>query len=491
MRDADLISGGLVDEGLARRLKALACTAPLHDLDARKAKLDWADATVYQMAEIALHTIDQVTIAMDFDTGADHEDVVRRLQPFIAAQAPGRGGEEHLRVARWVLDNLINVGTADRGFRRVYGSVDATGAYRRRAFDFKLLVELAAPDGEVYLRASDEAINVLVGALDTDVESAQIAAEVKLENLISRGRLADAKLAAEQARYRTVQYGETLRAKLDATRRDVRAVDWAEEMPELLDSALSHIEARFRAENAILRNITRARDEAEDPGHKRRAAELVDIVGDCISRHTRLQSRLQAAGAVFRAEQDRQQFSGPPQRATIDLFGQLLVPSLELPIADAVKPVEGFFHAVAGLNVPVVPALSSLVSLLLRPVPERDKLVGEVPEPELVPSETTDHYSDEQWRRADELLDLPEVPRRLSGLLAEARELDPHVARLVALRALHSYSPEVGAAVRQGDDRTLLAVDDGTLLDDAEFGGADLLLATARIERAHDEEGVA
>lgn len=207
MRDADLIGAGLADEGLARRLKALACTAPLHDLDARKAKLDWADATIYQMAEIGLHTIDQVTIAMDFDTGADHHEIVNRLRPFIAAQAPGRTKDEHEHVARWVLDNLINVGTADRGFRRVYGSVDDRGRYARRAFDFKLLVELAAPDGEVYLRASDEAINVLVGALDTDVESAQIAAEVKLENLINRGRLADAKLAAEQARYRTVQYG--------------------------------------------------------------------------------------------------------------------------------------------------------------------------------------------------------------------------------------------------------------------------------------------
>src|SRR5207249_6556289 len=143
-------------------------------------------------------------------------------------------------------------------------------------------------------------------------------------------------------------------------------------------------EARFRAENAILRNITKARDEAEDPGHKRRAAELVDIVGDCISRHTQLQSRLQAAGAIFRAEQDRQQFSGPPQRATLDLFGQVLVPTLELPIAQAVVPGEKFFHAAAGLDVPTVPALSSLVSLLLRPAPERDKLVGEIPEPELV-----------------------------------------------------------------------------------------------------------
>ncbi|OZM72373.1 hypothetical protein CFN78_15385 [Amycolatopsis antarctica] len=486
MRDDELIGGAgplAADEGLARRLKALACTAPLHDLDARKGMLEWADASVYQMAEIGLHTIDQVTIAMDFDTGADHQQVVRRLQPFVAAQAPGRGREEHTHVARWVLDNLINVGTADRGFRRVYGSVDAHGAYQRRAFDFKLLVELAAPDGEVYLRASDEAINVLVGALDTDVESAQIAAEVKLENLISRGRLADAKLAAEQARYRTVQYGETLRAKLDATRRDVRAVDWDVEMPELLDSALTHIEARFRAENAILKNITASRDDAEDVDRKRRAAELVDIVGDCISRHTQLQARVQAAGAIFRAEQDRQQFSGPPQRATVDLFGQLLVPALELPLADAVAPVERFFHGSAGIAVPTVPALPALVSLLLRPAPERDTLVGEVPKPELLPAEAIDHYSDEQWRRADELLDLPEVPRRLSGLLAEARELDPGLPHLVALRALYSYSPEIGAAVRQGDERALLAVDDGTVLRDEQFGGADLLLTSALLDR--------
>jgi hypothetical protein len=74
------VGGGPVDEGLARRLKALACTAPLHDLDARKARLDWADASAYQMAEIALQIIDQVTIVMDFDHGADHDQVVARTR---------------------------------------------------------------------------------------------------------------------------------------------------------------------------------------------------------------------------------------------------------------------------------------------------------------------------------------------------------------------------------------------------------------------------
>ena len=136
-------------------------------------------------------------------------------------------------MARWVLDNLINVGNTDRGFRVLYGTFGASGAYERRVWDFRLLIELVSPDGGIYLRASDEAINVLVGALDTDVESAEIAAEVKLENLIRRGRLSDAQLAAQQARYRTIEYAETLRRKLEATRRDVRAVDWEHEVPDL------------------------------------------------------------------------------------------------------------------------------------------------------------------------------------------------------------------------------------------------------------------
>lgn len=238
------------DEGLARRLKALACTAPLHDLDARKVRLDWCDGAEYQMAEIALQAIDQVTVAMDFDRGVDHEDVVHRVLPFVAAQAPQRDRAEHARVARWVLESLINVGSTDRGFRALYGTFGASGAYQRLVWDFRLLIERVSPDGEIYLRASDEAINVLVGALDTDVESAQIAAEVKLENLIRRGRLSDAQLAAQQARYRTVQYAETLRRKLEATRRDVRAVDWEHEVPDLIVEALTHIAERYRYENA-------------------------------------------------------------------------------------------------------------------------------------------------------------------------------------------------------------------------------------------------
>src|SRR5436190_1407233 len=256
--------GPAADEGLARRLRALACTAPLHDLDVRKANLA-GEYGVYAMAEVALAAIDLVTLNMDFDTGADHDQIVARLLPRIAAQAPAR--------------------------------------------------------------------------------------------------LADAQLAAEQARYRTVQYAETLRRTLDATRRNVRAVDWLQAVPDMIAEALDHVADRYRHENAILTNIRKARDEAEDPDNKRRAAELVDIVKDCIRRHTQLQSRLLEAGPLFRAEQDRQAFAAPPARAGLDLYGQLVAPLLPLPVEQAGRVTDAFFARGTGLRTPVSVRVGDLIDI--------------------------------------------------------------------------------------------------------------------------------
>jgi hypothetical protein len=476
--------GPAADEGLARRLRALACTAPLHDLDARKANLA-GEYSTYAMAEVALAAIDLVTLSMDFDTGADHERIVGRLLPRVAAQAPRRPAAEHERVARWVLDSLINVGSVDRGFRAVYGTFAPDGGYVRRDYDFKLVEEVPGPGGEVYLRTTDEAVNVLVGALDTDVTSAQIAAEVKLEVLISRGRLADAQLAAEQARYRTVQYAESLRRALETTRRDVRAVDWLHAVPDMITEALDHIADRYRHENAILTHIRRARDEAADPGHRTRAAELVDIVKDCIRRHTQLQSRLLQAGPLFRAEQDRQAFAPPAARAGTDLYGQLLAPLLALPVAEATRVTDAFFGRGTAPRPPGAVRLADLTELLLTPPAPREHLGAELPEPDLIATPDDSRFSEEQLAAATELLRLPpDAPRRLSGLLAEARRTDPGLPHLVGLLAVHAASPPVGTAYRQGDTRLLFAVDDGTELDDPDFGGADLIVGTALLDAA-------
>ncbi|BCK72849.1 hypothetical protein Srufu_068020 [Streptomyces libani subsp. rufus] len=373
----------------------------------------------------------------------------------------------------------------DRGFRAVYGTFTTEGEYVRRDYDFKLIEEVPGGGGSVYLRATDEAVNVLVGALDTDVTSAQIAAEVKLEVLINRGRLADAQLAAEQARYRTVQYAETLRRTLDATRRNVRAVDWLETVPDMITEALDHVADRYRHENAILTNIRKARDETEEPEHKRRAAELVDIVKDCIRRHTQLQSRLLEAGPLFRAEQDRQAFATPVARAGLDLYGQLVAPLLPLPAEQAIRVTDAFFAKGTGLRTPSAARIGDLVEMLLTPPMEREHLGAEMPEPDLVATPDDSRFSEAQLDAAMALLDLPaDAPRRLSGLLAEARRSDPELPYLVALLAVHAASPPVGTAYRQGEQQLLFAVDDGTELIDPEFGGADLIVGTALLDSA-------
>lgn len=103
--DGLLRDAGVGDAAFTQRVKALATTAPLHDLDARKSQVQagaWGD---YQMAELALHAFDLVTIAMDFDTGARPDTARRELAVRVAEQAVGRSTDEYDRVASWILES--------------------------------------------------------------------------------------------------------------------------------------------------------------------------------------------------------------------------------------------------------------------------------------------------------------------------------------------------------------------------------------------------
>ncbi|GAA4235002.1 hypothetical protein GCM10022254_41230 [Actinomadura meridiana] len=483
-------SGGSSDRSFSERVKALSLTRPLHELDERKGLVTWADAKVYPMAELALHAIDIVAIAQDFETGAGHDHVIERLSEHARQIAPDRSVNEWADVARWVLNGLLNAQHIERGFTSSYGVTSDEGRHVRLDFRFRLLEEQRDERGGLVLRASNEALNVLVGALDTDVESAQIAAEVRLRNLIKRGRLQDAKLVAEQARIRTIQFGEEIRARLDATRRNVWSVDWMETMPGLLDEALEHVEERVVMERGIAAQITRTRDEADDPVLKRVAAELVDIVEDCVRRHTILQRRLIGARAVFREEQDRQEFSGRPNGLGIDLYGGLLKPLMALSVSEAAEPVARFFVASSGPEADAPVHLAGLVRLLFDPPAERPRHAEPVPEPEFAPLPEASGFSDAEWDAAERLLDLPGRTRRLSDLLAEAAESDlENLPDLVALLAQHAFAPEARSSVRRGDHRLRLSVPTDTPLDVPGFGGDDLLVTSALIERNDERAG--
>jgi hypothetical protein len=238
------------DEALARRAKAMACTVPLHQLEANKGRMRDGEFNAYTVWGLAFVAIDTVTVQMDFDRGAAHEAVIEAMLPYARRQAPDRGEAEHREVCKWVLDELIGT-SSQREFTVEYG--DWNGEYVRHSFGFQLLAERQAPDGSVYLRATDAAINVLVGALDTDVESAQAAAEAKLENLVRpSGRSSSGQRRTRSTTPR--RRAGRLRAFRDALTRFVRTYSFVSQIAAFTDPALERDYVYCRALSLYLRD---------------------------------------------------------------------------------------------------------------------------------------------------------------------------------------------------------------------------------------------
>ena len=134
-----------------------------------------------------------------------------------------------------------------------------------------------------------------------------------------------------------------------------------------------------------------------------------------------------------------------------------------LSLSDAGRPSGVFFRTAAGRTIPAVPRLLDLVCLLLTPTAERDDLAADVPEPDLVPPPDRRCSSTSGGSMPTRCWPWTRCPCRLSGLLADARGTDPALPRLVALRVVYAVSPKLGVTLRQGDDRILIAVDDGAV----------------------------
>jgi hypothetical protein len=469
--------------GLATRVKALAVADPVLDLERRKSLLSSRDWTGYHMEELALTAIDTVTLKMDFEDGARHEDVVAAVARVAALQLPDCGNDEHLDVARWVLDSLVNVGTVDRGFSHVYG-IALDGMYTSHLFSFKLLREVAGLDGRPRLRASNEAIAVLVGAVDIDIASEQVAADAKLDALVRRGRLTDAYRAAEMALRRTVQYAEHIRTQLEGMRRDIRSVDWVRDVQRMQAEALEHIEDRINAENTIKDNLVRIMNNSTEEATPTQAAELIAILEECLRRHAALQANLQEVGERFRAEQERQTFVPPPSRSYVDLGHQLLDPVLELPTRQAGPLLDGFVTAAAPPHRPAVVYLPDLIVGLMTPPAEHDNDEGLIVEPEFDSADDVPAFSDEQYASIESLLQRADADGiRLSALLTAARRPTSAEAgqkgldHLIALHVLGLF----GAPRHDPEhDTTLAAHADDSELDDEVFAGNDLLVVRGR-----------
>jgi hypothetical protein len=458
-----------VDDSYVRRIRALLRTGPLHELEATKTLRD-GDWSPYDLRGLALVAIDTVIDHMGLEFGATAGQVRDRLFALARLSAPERPPDDASRVAEAVVAGLLNDRHRREAFAMRYS--DWSGrAHRRAEVAFKLLEEIEAPDGSIVLRATDEAVNLFVGALDRDIEDAQAAAEAVLASQVRRGRLDQAVHTARAARLRSIQFATRVQRVLDTTRHDIRQVDWSHDVPALLAQALAHLDDRLEVERHLVATV---RDLVAGGDTGTAGPTLLELIEDCQLRHLELHALLLSARTTFLAEQERQRFAVSIDSRVLDLGEQLLQPLLAQSRVVARPVADRFLRAVVGPTPPRPVRLVDLVELLLQPRRggEDEDLAAD--QPDLIDGGDDHRYPATAWQIADELFAAVTATggRRLSELLHLARQRDPLATELIALSALHAFAPE-------GAPPIIRALDDGHVLDDPEFGGHDLLVGPA------------
>jgi hypothetical protein len=471
-----------LDPARERRVKALTCTEPLHALQANRGRRGWDDFDFY---DLGLAAIDAVVDRMGFDTGISREELDVLLLAETRRFSPDGDDRDLGPVVTELIETLI---------RPSIGEYTSALDEVRRRFDFALLSEHENIEGGIYLRATNEAINVLVGGLNTDIESAQVAAEATLEHLIRRRRLDDAARPAREAKIRSVQYANFVRHVIDETKRDVRRAGWREEVPQRMAEIRDHLRDRMRTEERLLAAMQDTRDSAGREDLRRQAAALVETVDDCFMRHQELHAMVLSAIRVYVEEQDRQVFGRAAAIGAIDLTDEALLPVLAAPVGAVADLLADFAERLLGFGPgpnreAIVPRLQPrfgffLVALLRPPLP-RELFGDEVDEPEWeTPLVDPFAFTLDLWTAADNVLGGVDPPARLSTLLAAAEQAHSFdAADLVRLRALVATAPDL-EAVRPGASPVLASADDGRAFRSDSFIGSDLLVGTLTADEA-------
>jgi hypothetical protein len=399
------------DAAVVRRVKAIASTRPLHDLDRNKSSWDGQHWVHYDLLSLGLAVIDQVALAMGISAGILYDDAVRYVAEQAARQHPDGRTEHHRAVGERVIGGLVSDSPHEVRW------VDHSGETPvRRVHNYRLLYEQWNADDTVHLRATEAAINVLIDALDIDdIESAQIAAETLIRSLVDRKAFRSAVQVARQARYRTIQYLERIRNIVRDTLIEPDAHDWAAGVPALLNAALDHVVSRIEAETALVQAVQDRRADAADVGARRTANELTAVLAECRSRHSDLQRHLLGARGQLRRAQD-DHFSRPRvslRRA--DIESDMVQRMLGAPSGLVAGFGEELLLRFAAPRQRYLPSGDDFLDELLEPGREPEEGV-EVPVP-IFDEEGSTPWWEPYWDAADAMVDGLAAPTRLATLL--------------------------------------------------------------------------
>jgi hypothetical protein len=440
-----------MDDAVSRRNRALLYAARIaHIEEARKRSQDPRLAP-YRMDALSLHAIDAVAVRMDLESGATWEEALGEIALQAARQSPDGKSAHHREAAEWLLRQLTDDEDGE------WLDVGADGGPILRSHRVFLLYETEQA-GLHHLRARDQAINVLVDALDIDIDSAQHAAEARLEHLVRRGHHDVAYHAARESRMLSLRFMEQVRDDVSAVERDLDSEHWASTIGPRLSAALSHIVDRLTAEERLKELIETASERADERAFKW-IPRTLDLLDDCLARHQLLQQHIARAGDVFLVEQQRQHLQPKARRAYPHPVNEVLTGVLARRCGAAGEVLERC-EAALGARAPLLLSVWAGVDALAAAPIGGGEHGHEVAERKLVPDREPMLFSQEQMRAA---------ARRLDGVAAEAvalRELheaagDRGEAHALALLALGHRSPELALLHAQGTRDALVATPAG------------------------------
>lgn len=208
----------------SRRIRTLLHTAPIHALEDNKVL--WGEQWgAYDMRRLQ---IEAVAITLDhqgLEGGLSRQSLRDEVAQIAASLAPERPRDEHQEAAERVLSHLLN---EQPGSDFVYDYADRSDErWERRRHAVKLLDQHQLDDGSLVVRASNEAINLLIGSLAIDIADAQKAEERLLDEYIRAGRLDAAYQSALTARLRSIAYQNHINDRLRIIRQDITRLDWS------------------------------------------------------------------------------------------------------------------------------------------------------------------------------------------------------------------------------------------------------------------------
>jgi hypothetical protein len=467
----------------------------LTDIERTKTSLDGGPR--YDLFDIALAVIDQVALAMGISAGRTWDETIEYAAGEAARQVPDAGHTQWETVAERVVVSLV---TTD--VETVPYLVHTADGPKWRAQRFRLLYAHASPGGGEHLRASEQAVNIFVDALDLDVEAAQIANEAQLRVLIARGAIESAVAVARHSRYRSIQFQERIRRIIADTLIDPDTHDWIDDVPELLDAALAHVAERLEAETALLDAVADRRGGLTDAVRLATVNQLVEIIRECRHRHNELHSHLIGARSRLREALD-DRFARPPGAAhRCNIGSDLLEPYMRRSTGEAAAVAPRLLAVVGGVAVRWWPPLDTLVGELCA----APRLPGQGDEIETPAFDVPGQLSDQPawWEpyedTANAMLDAIDEPTHLSQLLARVEDTalavtdqagEPLDANLLAATTVHAAHRAwtTRLAGRTAGERLVVGVAFGATLDTGDIRSSDLLLVPATVIADIDEPG--